>query len=96
MFKMIQSMFQTKPNQAHSSPKSSQNDAFTAQEIEQNIRDLEVKLKQDEASFDTQKKLMIEYNKALKVFAKTPNYQHKVDDLFIKMDELRNTTRKNF
>ncbi|MFH0255818.1 hypothetical protein ACGRL8_01840 [Vibrio rumoiensis] len=96
MFKMIQSMFQTKPNPAQHAPKGAPIDAFTAEEIELKIQALEEKLKLDEANFDTQKQLMIEYNKALKVFAKTPSYKHKIDDLFIKIDELRNTTRKNF
>ncbi|WP_423840260.1 hypothetical protein ONE56_04060 [Vibrio mytili] len=97
MLKAIQSLFQSKPRPSPAATKSNvQSDTVSAQEIEESILKLETALHQDESNFDTQKKLMVEYNKALKIFAKTQGYQHKVDELFIKIDELRNTTRKNF
>ncbi|KKB05141.1 hypothetical protein [Pantoea anthophila] len=43
----------------------------------------------------TQKELMLEYNRALSLFAKSPRYRNEIDALFVKIDELRNVVRQS-
>ena len=41
------------------------------------------------------KQLMLEYNRALNIFAKSRRFRQEIDPLFVKIDELRNTIRKS-
>ena len=66
-----------------------------AEEIKKEISLLEGALLKKPSEHESQKKLMIKYNQAVKAYAASPAYRHQVDDIFIKMDELRNTIRKN-
>lgn len=59
------------------------------------IKTLEGKLVEDPRNSDVQKQLMLLYNRALNVFAKSKQRRHEVDSLFIRIDELRNIIRRN-
>ncbi|MDC9819851.1 hypothetical protein ABRQ07_02675 [Pectobacterium polonicum] len=64
-------------------------------EIEEELAELESRLAQDPTHSETQKMLMIKYNQAIQLFSSHPNYRDRVDTIFIQIDELRNTIRKN-
>ncbi|MEH2921207.1 hypothetical protein ACFFL1_10105 [Samsonia erythrinae] len=64
-------------------------------EIEEELAELESRLVQDPSHSETQKMLMIKYNQAIQLFSSHPDYRDRVDNLFIQIDELRNTIRKN-
>ncbi len=66
-----------------------------AEEVTQEIALLELALGKDPADNTTQKNLMVKYNQAVKIYAASNCYRHRVDAIFVKMDELRNTIRKN-
>lgn len=59
------------------------------------IKTLEGNLAEDPRNSDVQKQLMLLYNRALNVFAKSKLHRHEVDSLFIRIDELRNMIRRN-
>ena len=59
------------------------------------IKTLEGNLAEDPRNSDVQKQLMLLYNRALNVFAKSKLHRHEVDSLFIRIDELRNIIRRN-
>jgi ribosomal protein S15P/S13E len=59
------------------------------------IKKLEGKLEEDPRNNDVQKQLMLMYNRALNVFAKSKNHRQDVDSLFLRIDELRNIIRRN-
>ncbi|MDX5630256.1 MULTISPECIES: hypothetical protein [unclassified Brenneria] len=65
------------------------------QKIEQELSDLELRLSQNPADSAIQKQLMIKYNQAIQAFSNSTRHRNKVDDVFVKIDELRNTIRKN-
>lgn len=66
-----------------------------ADEIARQLALLEGRLAQAPGDGETQKQLLIHYNQAIKVFAKSKRHRDKIDPLFIKMDELRNIIRTN-
>ncbi len=76
-------------------PKNQDGNNNTAAEIEREISLLESNLLKNPADSDTQKKLMIKYNQAVKSYALNSAYRPQVDAVFVKMDDLRNTIRKN-
>lgn len=78
-----------------SEPQDQNGNNEAAKKIEQEISALENSLSKLPSDNDIQKKLMIKYNQAVKTYAANPVYRHHVDDIFIKIDELRNTIRKN-
>ena len=89
-------MFAKLKNMFISSEPQHQNESHEAAEkIGQEISLLETLLLKVPSDSGTQKKLMIKYNQAVKTYAASPVYRHHVDDIFVKMDELRNTIRKN-
>ena len=92
MLKFIQSVFTSKPTMNTEQSAVNNTDAI---EIELRIQTLEHQLMEDETNAETHKVLMLEYNKALKVFEKKPGFKNKIDDVFLKIDDLRNTTRKH-
>ncbi len=56
---------------------------------------LEVKLAASPENSEWQKALMLAYNRALPLFAKSQQYRQQVDDLFLRIDRLRNIIRRN-
>lgn len=78
-----------------SADRRSNTDDNLAREMEKELAELEFCLIQDPSHSETQKILMIKYNQAIKLFSGHPDYRHRVDAIFIKIDELRNTIRKN-
>ncbi|MFE8152199.1 hypothetical protein RBA63_09995 [Brenneria goodwinii] len=67
----------------------------SVERIEKELSDLELRLSQNPADNATQKQLMIKYNQAIQLFSNSTRHRNKVDDVFVKIDELRNTIRKN-
>ncbi|MGD9424733.1 hypothetical protein ACLHDD_06085 [Pantoea sp. NSTU24] len=59
------------------------------------ITQLEQQLATNPRNGDTQKALMLEYNRALSLFAKSRRYRNDIDGLFVKIDELRNVVRQS-
>lgn len=59
------------------------------------IKKLEANLAGEPRNSDIQKQLMLLYNRALNVFAKSKTHRHEVDVLFVRIDELRNIIRRN-
>ncbi|MFP1823081.1 hypothetical protein [Lonsdalea quercina] len=66
-----------------------------AETLHSEIMQLESGLKKNPADSTIQKRLMVKYTHAVKVFSAAKPYRHQVDDIFLRMDELRNTIRKN-
>ena len=66
-----------------------------AQAISQKISEMETVLNNNPRDGETQKQLMLEYNRALTLFAKSRSWRNEIDPLFVKIDDLRNTIRKN-
>ncbi|MFP1830691.1 hypothetical protein [Lonsdalea quercina] len=66
-----------------------------AETLHSEIMRLESGLKKNPADTTIQKRLMVKYTQAVKVFSAAKPYRHQVDDIFLRMDELRNTIRKN-
>lgn len=59
------------------------------------ITQLEQQLAINPRDGETQKQLMLEYNRALSLFAKSRRYRNEIDALFVKIDELRNVVRQS-
>ncbi|MEQ9886057.1 hypothetical protein [Pectobacterium zantedeschiae] len=78
-----------------SSGRSDNTDDNRVREIEEELAELESRLAQDPTHSETQKTLMIKYNQAIQLFSSHPDYRDRVDTIFIQIDELRNTIRKN-
>lgn len=70
-------------------------ESISAEIISKELTQLEDALVRDPADNEIQKSLMIKYNQAIKIYSSNKSYRDRVDDLFIKIDELRNTIRKN-
>ncbi|MCS3430995.1 hypothetical protein [Klebsiella sp. BIGb0407] len=66
-----------------------------AEIITEELTQLEANLADNPADNDTQKNLMVKYNQAIKIYSSNKMYRDRVDDIFLKIDELRNTIRKN-
>ncbi|MGK4329160.1 hypothetical protein ABVK36_09980 [Lonsdalea quercina] len=66
-----------------------------AETLHAEIMQLESGLKNNPADSAIQKQLMVKYTQAIKIFSASKPYRHQVDDIFLRMDELRNTIRKN-
>ncbi|MEQ9901439.1 hypothetical protein [Pectobacterium punjabense] len=78
-----------------SSGRRDNTDNNRVREIEEELAELESRLAQDPTHSETQKTLMIKYNQAIQLFSSHPDYRDRVDTIFIQIDELRNTIRKN-
>ncbi|MEZ0581645.1 hypothetical protein ACA373_01465 [Erwinia sp. STN24] len=89
MFAKLKNIFTSSHQQQNSE------DDEEALRTEDELSLLESTLSKNPTDSDTQKKLMVKYNQAIKIFSSRKNYRHRVDDLFIRMDELRNTIRRN-
>jgi len=78
---------------------------FKTRKVQQSPLDAEsiaMELTQLESAFEKmpmdksiQKEMIIKYSQAIKVFSSDKKYSHYVDDIFIKVDKLRNTIRQN-
>ncbi|MGN7972078.1 hypothetical protein [Serratia sp. 22264] len=66
-----------------------------ANEIAAEINALERRLAATPADGEIHKTLMLAYNRAVKIYAKSQHHRQHIDTIFIKMDELRNIIRKN-
>lgn len=75
-------------------PPSEQQDHL-AELSREKIMQLEQQLAINPRDGETQKQLMLEYNRALSLFAKSRLYRDDIDPLFVKIDELRNLVRKS-
>ena len=84
-----------KKSQAAEPPSEQQQDHL-AELSREKITQLEQQLAINPRDGETQKQLMLEYNRALNIFAKSRHYRQEIDPLFVKIDELRNTIRKSF
>lgn len=69
--------------------------ARQAADIGNHIGALEQRLASNARDGEAQKQLMVAYNRALSLFAKSPAHRQEMDALFVKMDELRNIMRKS-
>lgn len=81
-----------------SAPDKKQDDAEIEQQaaaISAEIKALEQRLDSNSRDGEAQKQLMVAYNRALSLFAKSRRYRNEMDALFVKMDELRNIIRKS-
>lgn len=59
------------------------------------IARLEGELRGDPGNGEVQKALMLVYNRALSVYAKSHTHRQEIDALFVRIDELRNVIRRN-
>ncbi|MEZ8863172.1 hypothetical protein AB4517_08835 [Vibrio sp. 10N.222.52.C3] len=71
-------------------------DETQATELDIEIKQLETMLEQDTSNVQVQQALVAKYSKAASVFAQAPTYRDRVDDVFTRMNELRNIARTNF
>lgn len=78
----------------NNAPDDAENDR-QAERVSAKITELEAKLAVNSGDIETQKQLMLEYNRALSLFAKSRRYRDNIDPLFVKIDELRNLVRKS-
>ncbi|PKH21284.1 hypothetical protein CIG19_15860 [Enterobacterales bacterium CwR94] len=88
MFSSIKSLF-------NKAPEPQGDIQQEAEQLVMELQNLEEKLAADPRDGETQKTLMLRYNRALSVFAKSPQHRQQVDAVFVKIDELRNTIRRN-
>ncbi|MBA0157523.1 hypothetical protein [Pectobacterium versatile] len=91
MFSLLKRFLSPSP----SSGRRDNTDDNRVREIEEELAELESRLAQDPTHSETQKTLMIKYNQAIQLFSSHPDYRERVDLIFIQIDELRNTIRKN-
>lgn len=89
MFAKLKQLFN--PGPARDEPEDNQ----VAETISAELIQLESGLQQNPADGAIQKQLMVKYNQAIKVYSANRNYRNRVDDIFVKMDDLRNTIRRN-
>jgi hypothetical protein len=78
--------------------KSPQNavDETAAIELDTEISTLENRLSLEPSNVKIQQALVATYSKAAPVFAQSPSYRDKVDGVFTRINQLRNTARSNF
>ncbi|WP_434744876.1 hypothetical protein [Candidatus Pantoea rara] len=74
---------------------SEQQQDYLAELSREKITQLEQQLAINPRDGETQKQLMLEYNRALSLFAKSRRYRNEIDALFVKIDELRNVVRQS-
>lgn len=59
------------------------------------LPDWEGELQRQPDNSDVQKTLMLTYNRALSVYAKSKSHRQDIDALFLQIDNLRNIIRRN-
>lgn len=65
-----------------------------AAQLDAELTALENTLMENPCNSEAQKALMLRYNQALQVYAKSKTHRQQIDNLFVKIDELRNTIRR--
>ncbi|WP_312243003.1 hypothetical protein [Pantoea sp.] len=88
-------MFGFLKKNAENKPQAENEYDLQAQAISVKIGEMEVALNNNPRDGEIQKQLMLEYNRALSLFAKSRSWRNEIDPLFVKIDELRNSIRKN-
>ncbi|MDX6039220.1 hypothetical protein [Scandinavium lactucae] len=58
------------------------------------LTELEHTLAENPLNSNAQKALMLRYNQALQIFAKSTTHRQDIDAVFVKIDELRNIIRR--
>ncbi|GLW37306.1 hypothetical protein Pcaca04_12420 [Pectobacterium carotovorum subsp. carotovorum] len=91
MFSLLKRFLSPGPSSEH---RDNTNDN-RVREMEEELAELESRLTQNPGHSETQKALMIKYNQAIQLFSSHSDYRERVDRIFIQIDELRNTIRKN-
>jgi hypothetical protein len=88
MFQLLKSLFkkENNPPQDHDEESS-----VLAAEIAK----LEAELQGEPGNGEIQKALMLTYNRALPMYAKSKAYRKEIDSLFVRIDNLRNIIRRN-
>ena len=71
-------------------------DETQAVELDAQIKYLETVLESDQSNVKVQQDLVAKYSQAASVFAQAPSYRDQVNDVFTRMNELRNMARTNF
>jgi len=89
MFAKLKQMFVSEQ------PVTDEGNNTQAEVITAELTQLEAILADNPADNNAQKNLMVKYNQAIKVYSSNKTYRDRVDEVFIKIDELRNTIRKN-
>ncbi|SIO95715.1 hypothetical protein [Vibrio spartinae] len=64
--------------------------------LHQEILQLEERYAAEPDDIALRQTLLVKYTQAASVYSQVPSYKDSVNDLFNKMNELRNTARKNF
>lgn len=88
-------MFGFMKKSAPDKPQDSEETEQQAAALKAEINALEQRLDNNFRDGEAQKQLMLAYNRALSLFARSHRYRHEIDALFVKMDELRNIIRKS-
>ncbi|MEN3753468.1 hypothetical protein [Mangrovibacter yixingensis] len=88
MFNSLKALWQKKPVDQEDNNQQ-------AQLLSEQIAQLEQCLATQPNNNEAQKALMLEYNRALRIYAASPVYRSQVDTLFTRIDELRNIIRHN-
>ena len=66
-----------------------------SRQLAEEIARLEGELQRQPDNSDVQKTLMLTYNRALSVYAKSKSHRQDIDALFLQIDNLRNIIRRN-
>ncbi|KUJ00107.1 hypothetical protein [Vibrio sp. MEBiC08052] len=64
--------------------------------IHQEILQLEERYALEPDDITLQRTLLVKYTQAASIYSQVPSYKDSVNDIFNKMNELRNAARKNF
>jgi len=87
-------MFESLKRLFKSDNKNTEKYDIQAAQLAAELTALENTLSADPLNGEAQKTLMLRYNQALQVFAKSKTHRQHIDPLFVKIDELRNIIRR--
>ena len=73
-----------------------QGDDTQAHALYQEITQLEEKQQADPENIKNQQELLIKYTQAASVYSQSESYKDQVDEIFEKINNLRNSARRNF
>ena len=66
-----------------------------SRQLAEEIARLEGELQRQPGNSEVQKTLMLTYNRALSIYAKSATHRQNIDTLFLQIDNLRNIIRRN-
>ena len=66
-----------------------------SRQLAEEIARLEGELQHQPGNSEVQKTLMLTYNRALSIYAKSTTHRQDIDTLFLQIDNLRNIIRRN-